>query len=218
MTQPVLYGYYRSSAAYRVRIALNLKGIAYRTEPVHLVKGEQFSAAYLAVNPQGQVPALAIDGLHLVQSQAIVEYLDETRPQPPLLPSDAAGRAQARRLAQMIVADIHPLNNTRVTAWLRPRLGEEAVTEWIRHWIANGFGPLEAILAAAATPFCHGDRPGLADLCLVPQLYNARRFAVDLAAFPTLVAIERRCLALAEFQAAHPDRQCDSPDFVKAPD
>jgi len=220
MSLPIFYGYYRSSAAYRVRIALALKGIDYETRVVKLTKGEQRSPDYLTLNPQGLVPALAIDGLLLAQTEAIVEYLDETRPEPPLLPREARLRAEARRLAQMIVADIHPINNSRVLEYLRNRLGqnEESVREWVGHWIVTGFAPLETILKTRASRFCHGDQPGMADLCLIPQLYNARRFAVDLSAFPTLLDIERICLALPAFQAAHPDRQPDSPDFVKIPD
>jgi maleylacetoacetate isomerase len=220
MTMPIFYGYYRSSAAYRVRIALGLKRVAFETRAVQLLKGEQSGPDYLKLNPQGLVPALFIDGVLLAQSEPIVEYLDETRPEPPLLPNEPKARAQARRLAQMIVADIHPLNNTRVLAYLKTSLGqgEDAVDEWVRHWILAGFGPLERMLAGRSSVFCHGEQPGLADLCLIPQLYNARRFAVDLADFPNLVEIERRCLALPAFQAAHPDRQADSPNFVKSPD
>jgi maleylacetoacetate isomerase len=220
MTLPVFYGYYRSSAAYRVRIALALKAIEYRTETVHLVKGEQSQAPYLKINPQGLVPALAIDGMLLAETQPIIEYLDETRPEPPLLPKDAKERAQVRRMAQLIVADIHPINNNRVLNYLRDPLGqaEEQVNQWIRHWIVAGFAPLERLVAENRAGFCYGERPGLADLCLIPQLFNARRFFVDLTLFPALVEIEARCLALPAFQAAHPDRQEDSPNFVKIHD
>jgi len=213
-----LFSYWRSSAAYRVRIALALKDIAYESAAIHLLEKQQSSADYLKVNPQGLVPALAIDGLLLAQSQAIVEYLDETRPAPPLLPKDPAGRADARRLAQMIVADLHPLNNTRVGVYLRAEMGlpDDKVTQWIRHWISTGLAPLEELMAERDFAFCCGNQPMLPDLCLVPQMYNARRFSVDLSAFPRLSEIDANCQALRPFQVAHPDRQPDAP--VKTPD
>ncbi|HRP36173.1 MAG TPA: maleylacetoacetate isomerase [Gammaproteobacteria bacterium] len=211
-----LYGYWRSSAAWRVRIALNLKGLTWESIPVHLVRdgGEQRAPAYLALNPQGLVPALEIDGQLLTQSLAIIEYLDETRPRPPLLPADSSGRARARSLAQLVVADIHPLNNLRVLQWLERHGGlDDARREaWYRHWVVEGLGALEARLAgeAATGRFCHGDAPGLADCCLVPQLYNARRYAVGLEPFPTLLRIEAACMALDAFQAAAAESQADA--------
>jgi maleylacetoacetate isomerase len=219
MSKPVLYGYYRSSAAYRVRIALNLKRIDYQSAPVQLAKGEHSGAAYLARNPQGMVPALEIDGHLLAQSQAIIEYLDETRPEPPLLPKDAAGRAEARRLAQMIVADIHPINNLRILNYLRQELRQDdaAVTAWMHRWMIAGFTALEQAVGGRG-PYIFGSYPGLVECCLVPQLYNARRFNLDLGDFPTLTAIESRCLALPEFEKAHPDRQEDNPINVKPSD
>jgi maleylacetoacetate isomerase len=213
---PRLYGYWRSTAAWRVRIALNLKGLAWESVPVHLLRdgGEQRTPAFLALNPQGLVPALDIDGRVLTQSLAIIEYLDETRPQPPLLPSDPGGRARARSLAQLVAADIHPLNNLRVLQQLRDRfsLDEAQRDAWYRHWVGEGLGALEARLAGepGSGRFCHGDTPGLADCCLVPQLYNARRYGCPLGEFPAILAIEAACLELDAFKAAAPDVQPDA--------
>lgn len=213
MTQPVLYGYFRSSAAYRVRAALAWKGIAFETKPVHLVKGEHSAPDYLELNPQGLVPALKIDGQILGQSMAILEYLEETRPDPALLPKDAAGRALVRWMTQLIVADIHPINNLRVGKYLRGPLGQgdEAVTVWMRHWMAEGFQALESLVGAHGGAFCHGDTVSFADICLVPQMYNARRFGVELADFPRLSAIDEACATLPAFAASHPDHQVDTP-------
>jgi maleylacetoacetate isomerase len=213
---PRLYSYWRSTAAWRVRIALNLKGVAWESAPVHLLRegGEQRAPAFLALNPQGLVPALEIDGHVLTQSLAMIEYLDETRPQPPLLPSDPPGRARVRSLAQLVSADIHPLNNLRVLQQLRDRFGlDEAQRDaWYRHWVGEGLGALEARLARepGTGRFCHGDTPGLADCCLVPQLYNARRYGCPLGEFPTILAIEAACLELDAFKAAAPDAQPDA--------
>lgn len=212
-----LYGYWRSTAAWRVRLALNLKGLEWEYRAVHLVRdgGEQRQPEFLALNPQGLVPALAIDGQLLTQSLAIIEYLDETRPEPPLLPPDAAGRARVRSLAQLVAADLHPLNNLRVLQYLGDPLqvGEEGRNAWYRHWVEVGLAALETRLAgeAATGRFCHGDTPGLADCCLVPQLYNARRYDCPLDPYPTLVRIESACLELDAFRAATPDRQPDAP-------
>jgi maleylpyruvate isomerase len=212
MSKPVLFGYYRSSAAYRVRAALAWKGIDYESRPVHLVKGEHKSADYLDIQPQGLVPALQIDGHTLGQSMAILEYIEETRPEPALLPKDAAGRAMARWMAELIVADIHPINNLRVGNYLRGTLGQsdEAVLLWMRHWMAQGFTALEELVRQHGGLFCHGDEPSFADVCLVPQMYNARRFELDLSEFPRLVTIDARCRDLPAFASAHPDRQSDS--------
>jgi maleylacetoacetate isomerase len=201
----LLYDYWRSSAAYRVRIALSLKGVAYHRVPVDLVKGEQRSAAHLARNPQGFVPALAIDGLLLTQSLAIIDYLDARHPDPPLVSSDPAARSRTLSQALQIAADIHPLNNLRVLNYLRTELAadEAAVSSWYRHWIVLGFSALEA--QAPETGLFGGDNPNLADLCLVPQMANARRFDVPLATFPRLVAVDAALRELPAFQVAAPE-------------
>jgi len=212
-----LYTYFRSSAAYRVRIALNLKGIAAEQVPVHLLRdgGEQFGAAYDEKNPQHLVPLLEDGGLLLPQSLAIIEYLDETHPQPALLPADARGRARVRALAQAIACDIHPIDNLRVLKYLSDTLGvsPEQKTGWYRHWVALGLEALERQLGrdGGAGLFCHGDTPTMADCCLVPQLYNARRFDCDLSAYPVLGAIAARCEALPAFADARPESQPDAP-------
>lgn len=211
-----LHGYYRSSAAYRVRIALNLKGVAYEDAFVHLTRdgGEQLGAAYKALNPQAQVPSLVVDGDALTQSLAIIDYLDETHPAPPLLPASPLARARVRAIALAIACDIHPLNNLRVLAYLTGELGidDGARLAWVRHWVEHGLGAVEAMVAANPDRgrFCHGDAPGLADLCLVPQLFNARRFDCDLAPCPTLVAIDAACRQLAAFRDAAPENQPDA--------
>ena len=214
-----LHGYFRSSASYRVRIALNLKGLAYDYVSVHLTRGggEQLKPEFRALNPQALVPVLQDDGQLLTQSLAIIEYLDEVHPRPALLPKDAPGRARVRALAQAVACDLHPLNNTRVLAYLTGPMGlsKEARQTWYCHWIAVGLGALEAALAkdSRTGKFCHGDEPGLADCCLVPQMTNARRFKCDVAPYSTLLRIEKNCQALEAFQRAAPDRQ---PDFEKA--
>jgi maleylacetoacetate isomerase len=210
-----LYSFWRSSAAYRVRIALHWKGLSFETASKRLVAGEQRAADYLAVNPQGLVPALEHDGEVYAQSLAIVEYLDETHPEPPLLPPDPAGRAQVRALAQSIACDIHPLNNLRVLEYLKGPLGQppSAVDAWYAHWVHEGFRGLEALARrhSGDGAHLHGTQVTLADVCLVPQLYNARRFAVDLTPFPTLVAIGQSLEALPAFAAARPEAQPDAP-------
>jgi maleylacetoacetate isomerase len=209
-----LHGYFRSSAAWRVRIALALKGIPHAQAFRHLRKGEQSAPDFVAMNPQGLVPALAVAGEGvLTQSLAIVEWLDETRPGPKLLPADAWGRARVRALAQIVACDIHPIQNLRVLQYLKRELGQgqPAIDAWARHWIGLGLAAVEARLTEPATGrFCHGDTPGLADLCLVPQLGNARRFASDLAPYPRVLAVEAACLALPAFRAAAPEAQPDA--------
>jgi len=211
-----LHTYFRSSAAYRVRIALNLKGLAYESIPVHLLRngGEQLQPAYRALNPSALVPTLQDDELTLTQSLAILEYLEEKYPQHPLLPTDLPSRARVRALAMDITCEIHPLNNLRVLKYLTRTLGvdEAAKTAWYRHWVQLGFAAIEARLArdTETGAFCHGDTPTLADCCLVPQVFNAQRFEVDLAPYPTLAAIHARCEALPAFAAAHPSRQPDA--------
>lgn len=208
-----LYGYYRSSTSYRVRIALNLKGVAYETVPVNLLAGEHRGAAYAAVNPQMRVPTLVLDdGTILSQSPAILEYLDEAYPDPPLLPSDPLTRAKVRAGAALIACDMHPVNNSGVLAYLKGPLGQDqgAVDAWFLHWIASGLQLLERLLEPG--PFAFGVRPTLADLYLVPQLFNARRFAVALDAYPRILAVEAACADLAAFRKAAPALQPDAPD------
>ena len=208
-----LYGYFRSSAAFRVRIALNFKKLEYETAPIHLRRNDQTKPDYLAVNPQGLVPTLVDGGRTLFQSLAIVEYLDETYPEPPLLPKDTADRARVRGLAEIVACDIHPINNLRVLRYLTHSLGhdEAAIASWYNHWIAAGFAALEKLLAADSRTgtFCHGDGPGVADLTLVPQVVNAERYRLDLTPYPTIIRIFRNCMALEPFLAAHPDNQPD---------
>ena len=211
-----LYGYFRSSAAFRARIALNLKGLEYEQAIIHLVKngGEQFAPEYRALNPQALVPVLQDRDLTLTQSLAIIEYLDEVYPEPAILPKTAAERARVRSLALMIACEIHPLNNLRVLRYLVKdlKVTEAQKDEWYRHWVVSGLEPLETRLAndPATGKFCHGDVPGLADICLVPQLANARRFNIALDAFPTLLRIEQNCMALKPFQDAAPSAQPDA--------
>jgi maleylacetoacetate isomerase len=207
MSKPVLFDYFRSSAAYRVRIGLNLKGVAYRAVPVNLLEGAQRIDEYRAINPQGLVPMLELDGHRLTQSLAILTYLDETRPEPPLLPADPGDAAHVRALALAIACDIHPLNNLRVLRHLKDELGQpqEARDSWYRHWVIEGFEALEAMAAPRAGRFLFGDSPTLADICLVPQMFNARRFAVPLEAYPTLVRADAEAGRLEAFAAAHPD-------------
>jgi maleylacetoacetate isomerase len=209
-----LYGYFRSSAAFRVRIALNLKKLDYESAFIHLRRGDQRQPGFLDVNPQGLVPALETDDALLIQSLPIIEYLDETYPSPPLLPRDAKGRARVRALAAIVACDVHPINNLRVLRYLLRPLGhdEAAVETWYNHWIAEGFGALERLLAGDGQTgrFCHGDTPGLADVVLVPQVFNAHRYqSLDLTPYPTIVRIYETCLNIDAFAAAHPDRQPD---------
>jgi maleylacetoacetate isomerase len=208
-----LYSYFRSSAAFRVRIALNLKGIAYETASIHLVKdgGHNKRPEFRAVNPQMRVPVLvAPGGEHLLQSLAIIEYLDETQPEPPLLPKDPIGRAKARALADLIACDIHPLNNTSPLRYLKHELHQEQSTidAWYHHWVITGFEALEALLESG--PYACGKAVTIADLCLVPQVYNARRLKVPLEKFPKIVAVDAACMALPAFDRARPENQPDA--------
>jgi len=215
MSEFVLHNYYRSSTSYRARIALEMKGLSYDYVPHHLRHGDHLEPAYLAVNPQGLVPALVLgDGTLLTQSLAIIEYLDEIQPEPPLLPGDALGRARVRMLAQMIACDIHPVNNLRVLTSLRTLFGagDQDITNWFRHWVNEGFRPLEKLLASSPQTgtFCHGETPGLADICLVAQIASNARFGVDLAPYPTIARINAACMALPSFQKAAPEKQIDA--------
>ena len=209
-----LYSYFRSSAAYRVRIALALKGLAYEYVPVHLIKGEQRAEGYRALNAQALVPTLVDEQRIFTQSLAIIEYLDERHPRPPLLPDAPSERARVRAIALSIACDIHPLNNTRVLQYLVRTLGasEDAKNAWYRHWIELGLSALETQLAGdpATGTFCHGEKPSLADVCLVPQLANARRYDIPLDAYPTLARIDSNCRAMPAFAQAAPERQPDA--------
>ena len=208
----VLHGYWRSGASYRVRIALNLKGVAYDQAPHDLRQGAQKAADYLALNPQGMVPALAVDGRVLIQSPAVLEWLEENYRDPPLLPGDPADRATVRGMAALIGCDIHPLNNLRVLGSLRRDFGADQATvdAWAARWIVPGFDALESLVLRHGAGWSFGDAPSLADCYLIPQLYSARRFNIDTAAWPGLLQVETRALAHSAFIDAHPDRQPDA--------
>lgn len=219
MTAITLYDYWRSSAAWRVRIGLRLKGLDYTSVPVHLVRdgGEQHTTEYRRLNPLGLVPSLDHAGTVLTQSVAILEYLDEAFPDTPrLLPGEAVGRARVRALALTLAADTHPIHNLRVQQFLKTELAldDDAVARFVRHWLSLGFQALESMLTASTATgrFSHGDRPGLADCVLVPAVYAARRFGAEIDACSTVLRIHDRCQELPAFQAAHPDRQPDAPD------
>ena len=209
-----LYTYFRSSAAFRVRIALNLKGLQYEAKFVHLAKGEHRAAGYAALNPQALLPTLEDGTARLNQSLAIIEYLEETHPEPRLLPRDPAARARVRALSLLVACEIHPLNNLRVLQHLRKQLGQDEaqVNAWYRHWVADGLGKLEADLAGDARTgkYSHGDSPGMADCCLVPQVFNAKRFDCELAPYPTVMRVFEACMKLVAFDAAQPAKQPDA--------
>ena len=207
-----LYAYWRSSASYRVRIALALKGLAYEVKAIDLTQDAQSGVGFTMLNSQGLVPFLIDGDAGLNQSLAIIEYLDEVYPEPPLLPADALGRARVRGVALQIACDIHPLNNLRVLKYLKVPLGhdQDAVDTWYRHWVETGFTALEEVAEAATGAYLFGDTPTLADICLAPQMWNARRLQADIARFPKLVAIDTRLNALPAFAAAKPERQPDA--------
>lgn len=206
-----IYGYWRSTTSYRVRIALNLKKVSYQTVPVDLVAGSQTAPDFTTLNPAQAVPALVLeDGTTLTQSMAILDWLEETRPEPPILPRDPVARAKVRAAALGIACDIHPVNNLRVVARLKSMgHGQEDAVEWMNDWMERGFAAFERLIDPETT-FCFGDTPGLADICLVPQLYNAHRWGCDLTPFARLTEIEARCLALPAFDAARPENQPDA--------
>ncbi|MGR8940018.1 MAG: maleylacetoacetate isomerase [Gammaproteobacteria bacterium] len=210
----ILYSYFRSSAAFRVRIALNLKNIEHEIRPVHLLKngGEQFNDDFLALNPQGRVPVLVTHDTVLTQSSAIIEYLEEVYPVPPLLPADPIARAYVRALTQIIACDIHPLNNLRVLSYLKDTLHLEHKEAWYKHWIQDGFSALEQRLQKSEYPglFCFGDMPGMADAFLIPQVYNALRFDCDVKSFPLIDGIYRHCMQEPAFAKAAPENQPDA--------
>ena len=208
-----LFTYFRSSAAFRVRIALNLKGLAYEPAFVHLAKGEHRRPEYAEPYPQGLLPTLVVDGHPLSQSLAIMEYLEETHPKPPLLPKEPFARARVRSLALLVACEIHPLNNLRVLQHLKRALGqnEEQVNAWYRHWIADGLAKLEAELNGPGTArYCHGDAPSMADCCLVPQVFNAQRYKSDLAPYPAVMRVFEACMQLDAFDRAQPGKQPDA--------
>lgn len=211
-----LYTFFRSSASYRVRIALNMKGLSYEQAPIHLRRGggEQLTAAYKTINPQALVPALEDNGKILTQSLAIIEYLEETHPKPPLLPAAAADKALVRSMAMVIACEVHPIQNLRVLNYVKKEYNQtdEQVNLWARHWIDLGLNALEQMILSSRSRgrFCFGDSPTLADICLIPQLGNARRYGCDLSNYPTIAAIEKVCMALPAFAAAAPEKQPDA--------
>ena len=208
----VLHAYWRSGTSYRTRIALNLKGLDYEIRPVNLAAGEQGSGAYRELDPQGLVPTLEVDGQALIQSPAILEWLEEAHPAPPLLPADAIGRARVRAMAAVIGCDVHPLNNLRVLRSLKRDLGasEAQLSAWEARWIGDGFAALERLIGRFGGAYCHGEAPSLADCYLIPQVYSAVRFGVDLGPYPLIRRVDERASALPAFAAAHPDRQPDA--------
>lgn len=210
-----LYGYFRSGTSHRIRIAMNLKELEYESISVNLAKDEQLEQAFKTLNPQGLVPVVQTDDLRLYQSPAILEWLEEVYPQHPLLPQDTKGRMHVRALSALIGCDIHPINNRRILQYLRHELtvSEEQVMAWCQRWIAEGFEALETLLDADKTrgKFCYGDTPTFADCYLIPQIYSARRFKVDLSAYPNIVAIDEYCHTLPAFINAHPTNQPDAP-------
>jgi maleylacetoacetate isomerase len=209
MSRPILYDYFRSSAAYRVRIALNLKGVDYESRPIDLRDDAQKSGDYRALNPQGLVPTLEIDGHRLTQSLAIMVYLDQRFPDPALMPRDPADGAHVRAMAMIVACDIHPLNNLRVLKYLKGTLNhsQDEIDAWYAHWVTEGLSALEVTAAPGAGAFLFGDSPTIADVCLVPQLFNARRMNVPIDAYPTLLRADENANKIEAFAAAHPERQ-----------
>ena len=208
----ILYGYWRSGTSYRTRIALNLKGLAYEQRPVDLRTGAHRDAEFLRLNPQGLVPALATPDGVLTQSPAILEWLEETAPEPPLLPREPLARAQVRAMAALVACDIHPLNNLRVLQALKAEFGADQarLDAWAARWITSGFGALEALIGRHGRGWAYGETPTFADCCLIPQVYSARRFNVDLSPYPSILAVDARAAEHPAFAAANPDRQPDA--------
>ena len=213
-----IYGYFRSSAAYRIRIALNLKCLECDTEVVNLQAGDQVSSSYLSINPQGRVPTLEVDSHVLIQSLAILEFLDEAYPDPPILPLEPMARCRVRGIADIIACDIHPLNNLAVLNYLRDNLNveENQRTLWYKHWVKKGLEGVEPLLAnhPDTSKFCHGNKPTLADICLVPQVFNAQRFNCDLSPYPTVVRIFNHCMKITAFDDAQPSKQSEAALFA----
>lgn len=209
MPRAVLYDYFRSSASYRVRIALNLKGIDYEQRSINLAAGAQKEKSYRELNPQGFVPMLEVDGHRITQSLAICNYVNSIVPEPPFMPADAAERAHVLAMALTVACDIHPLNNLRVLKYLKAELGasQDTTDNWYRHWVADGLAALESMAKSGAGAWLFGDEPSVADICLIPQIYNARRFSVPLDAFPTLSRVDETASGHPAFAAAHPDLQ-----------
>ena len=215
MTKPILYDFFRSSTSVRVRIVLSLKGIAYDQHAVHLRKGEQRDAEFLALNPQGLVPALVFDdGTILTQSLAIMEYLDEIYPEPALLPADSKAKVRVRALAYAIACEIHPLNNLRILKFIHKNynVDDQGAADWFCHWVTETFGPVETLLSKSSETglFCHGDTPSIADICLFAQMVNNHRFDVDMSPYPTLARIFEQCMLLPAFETALPQHQPDA--------
>ncbi|CAM1299112.1 GSTZ1 (predicted) [Pycnogonum litorale] len=217
MNEPILYSYWRSSCSWRIRIALAWKGIKYEIKPIHLIKdgGQQVKDDYVQINPMKQVPSLQAGDVTLIQSLSIMEYLEETYPSPPLLPKDALDRSTVRSIAEIIACDIQPIQNLRVLKKVGELAGDESKMDWARHWIDNGFSAVEKIVQECGGKYCFGDAVTFADVCLVPQVYNANRFKIDMSKYPTIDRIHENLIELDAFKVSHPSRQVDCPEEFK---